>query len=577
MRITNITVTNFQGLRNAALVVSEPLLLVSGHNGAGKSSLLDAISMAFTGQPRRVSLKKEVGQLVTEGAKKGEAHVTYLGDQGEQSAWVMLPGGKTAPLLDEPFLPFVLDAQRFAALDGKERRKALFELTGASANPNEIATRLLDKGAAPALVETIKPILRAGFGAAAEQAKEYASEARGAWKQLTGEAYGSEKAEGWEPAAAPVDGVEQSHIDEAKQRLDALEQDLADANQALGASKAAAKAADRQQQELETVRETASTLQRRRDKLAADQQRLAEWAQKVSDAEQAASSGAAMGCPCCNARLIVDGGVLVKVDGHAPADPDLARRLGEYRGYLESAQRAVANSQRDVAAAEAADVRLAELEAGAASVPPAEAIANAEQTILELRQERDRAAAKHQFLAEAYAASGGRAALIANAAKCHVTVKAWSLIAGALAPDGIPAEILAGALQPVNDKLAELSAAATWRPVQISEDITVTYGGRAYGLLSESEKWRCDALLAIAIAQLSGLRFVALDRFDVLQVTARPQILGLLRKLTQSGALDSAILAGTMKEPMARVPAGIQAVWIESGQIDAPAQLKAAS
>ena len=57
MRITNITVTNVQGLRNAALAVSEPLLLVSGDNGAGKSTLLNAISMAFPGQPRRLSLK----------------------------------------------------------------------------------------------------------------------------------------------------------------------------------------------------------------------------------------------------------------------------------------------------------------------------------------------------------------------------------------------------------------------------------------------------------------------------------------------------------------------------------------
>ena len=91
--------------------------------------------------------------------------------------------------------------------------------------------------------------------------------------------------------------------------------------------------------------------------------------------------------------------------------------------------------------------------------------------------------------------------------------------------------------------------------------------GRVYGLLSESEKWRCDAMLAIAIARLSGLRFVTLDRFDVLQPSARPQILGLLRTLTQGGGLDTAILAGTMKEPMAKVPTGIQSIWIAEGSI----------
>ncbi|MBB3103739.1 hypothetical protein [Azomonas macrocytogenes] len=53
----------------------------------------------------------------------------------------------------------------------------------------------------------------------------------------------------------------------------------------------------------------------------------------------------------------------------------------------------------------------------------------------------------------------------------------------------------------------------------------------------------------------------------MLQPSARPQILGLLRTLTQDGDLDCAILAGTMKEPMARVPLGIQQAWIEGGVI----------
>lgn len=91
--------------------------------------------------------------------------------------------------------------------------------------------------------------------------------------------------------------------------------------------------------------------------------------------------------------------------------------------------------------------------------------------------------------------------------------------------------------------------------------------GRLYGQLSESEKWRTDTLLAIAIARLSGIRLVLLDRFDVLQPTARPQALKLLLALTRSRDLDSAVMAGTMKEPLANVPPGIQQVWIQGGVI----------
>ncbi|MGV8533587.1 AAA family ATPase, partial [Pseudomonas aeruginosa] len=106
MRITKLEITNFQGLRHAALDVSAPVLLVAGHNGAGKSSLIDAISHAFTGKPGRVAQKQHIGQLITEGAKKGEARVEWLDDAGEvQACGVALPSGKGSPLADSPFLP----------------------------------------------------------------------------------------------------------------------------------------------------------------------------------------------------------------------------------------------------------------------------------------------------------------------------------------------------------------------------------------------------------------------------------------------------------------------------------------
>lgn len=578
MRITSFNVTNFQGLRNAALVVSEPLLLVSGHNGAGKSSLLDAISMAFTGQPRRVNLKKDMGQLVTEGQKKGEAHITWQDSNGEeQVSWVMLPKGNTAPLLDLPFLPFVLDAEKFAALDGKERRRTLFELTGAKASPNEFGARLEAKGAAPALVEKVKPMLRSGPQAAADQAKEYASEARGAWKALTGEAYGSDKAEGWEPEAITVEGIDQAQVDQVAEQVRVLEQDLSEAQQTLGGHKANAAAAAQRQQRIAQLTELAGMLERRQSKLAEDEKRRDEWDAKLAEARRAAEGGSAhdpLECPHCKGALELHRGapgerieVRAYVAPEKVADPEAAKRVTEYGGYLESAVRAVQNSKRDLDECTRAADQLAALQQEAAAVPSADAIANAEQTINELRQERDKLNAKRQALQDALAATSGRADLIARAAQQHKLVKSWSLIADALGPNGIPAEILADALGPINNLLAIQSAATGWSKVQISSDIDVTFGGRLYGLLSESEKWRCDTLLAIAIARLSGIGMVVIDRLDVLDLPSRGQAISLLRTLTADGDLQTAIIAGTLKQPMATVPIGMQAVWIDSGVI----------
>ncbi|HHX6867555.1 AAA family ATPase [Pseudomonas aeruginosa] len=572
MRITKLEITNFQGLRHAALDVSAPVLLVAGHNGAGKSSLLDAISHAFTGKPGRVAQKQHIGQLITEGAKKGEARVEWLDESGEvQACGVALPSGKGSPLADSPFLAFVLDASLFASLDAKERRRVLFDLSGASTSPNQIAERLVAKGHAAALVEKVKPLLRSGFPAAVEQAKAYASEARGAWKAVTGENYGSEKAVDWAPELLAT-VVTEDQVAEAGKNLQLLEDDLAEAQQALGASKQARQAADGRAQRIAKLRELVDLEPRRRNKLTTDEQNQDEWSEKVMAAELASSGSVPhqpLTCPHCQGAVDLQAGTLVV---HQPpeqiADAEAARRLPEYREYLASAQRAVANSRRDLDECLAAAEQIKALEAESVEAPSAEAIANGEQAINELRQARDASRAKLVALQEALEAATQREASIAKAQAAHQDVVAWTGMVDALSPTGIPAEILADAIGPVNELLQRLSGTAGWSPVQISADIDVTFGGRLYGLLSESERWRCDATIALAIATISGLRLALLDRFDVLDVPARTQqAMKLFQSLAAGGEIDTLIIAGTLKEPMGKTPAWLQAAWIDSGQL----------
>lgn len=153
-----------------------------------------------------------------------------------------------------------------------------------------------------------------------------------------------------------------------------------------------------------------------------------------------------------------------------------------------------------------------------------------------------------------------------KAAQHHLDVVDWLKVSEALSPDGIPAALLATAIKPLNDSLAILSRLATWKKVVITDDMEITAGGRVYGLMSESAQWRIDTLLACAIAQISGLKFVLVDRFDVLDIKGRTQCVGLLRELASMGSLDQAIICGTLK---AKYPefAGATQVWFEKGQV----------
>ena len=49
-----------------------PNILLAGHNGAGKSSALEAVRHAIGGDPCRVALKKDFGALMTHGARQAE-------------------------------------------------------------------------------------------------------------------------------------------------------------------------------------------------------------------------------------------------------------------------------------------------------------------------------------------------------------------------------------------------------------------------------------------------------------------------------------------------------------------------
>jgi recombinational DNA repair ATPase RecF len=109
MKITHIQTSNVMGARAVDVRLAKPVALFAGSNGAGKSSLQEAIRMALTGETVRVNLKKDYGALVTDGQESGFVEVATA----DANYSVVLPSGKGIHC-DNATLPFVLDAQRFS-------------------------------------------------------------------------------------------------------------------------------------------------------------------------------------------------------------------------------------------------------------------------------------------------------------------------------------------------------------------------------------------------------------------------------------------------------------------------------
>ena len=584
MRIESIYVENFQGLRHANLALSAPITMVCGLNGAGKSSLKEAVGLAL-GEAARISLKKDWGKLVTEGEKKAQI---IIGHDGVASS-ITLPNGKAdrTDVVGQEYLPYVLNPDAFAKLDDKARRGLLFALTKSSGKPAVVVEKLLARGADAVKVEKIKPLLLSGFNAAMEQAKTYTSESRGAWKGLTGEVYGSDKAEGWMVTIPTLDDgipeVSQEDLAQAQAEHSKAVEEIGKGDQYLGGLRAKREVSDNLVLRKAALQEVFSQLSRRKAKLDATNADLEGWKTKIAEAQtklDAHSGEASCNCPGCGVKLKVVGkgielfkGKTADLNKQAAAKLDL-QKSNDAHNLLVRTQ---VNDQKAVAESEQAGRDLEALTASTGEEVTDAMIQRVVNAIQDQRNVRDAASAKVEAMRE-------RIDLITNAEKkakqaagFHDDVKAWDLIAKALAPDGIPGEILAGALEPINKSLAKLSTIAGWPVVSIAADMAITAAGRLYTLLSESERWRCDALIGLAIAIASSLRLIVLDRFDVLLPAVRAQLLGSLINLAKSGDIETAIVCGSLKEKPARLPAEINAVWIEGGVAGGDVELQEAS
>ena len=564
MKLTHITAQNYLGARAVELPITTPVVLLAGKNGAGKSSLQEAIRHALGGDAARVALKKDFKALMSDGASS--SYATVATSEGEFS--IVLPSGKGMHF-DHGALPFVLDPARFARLDANERRQFLFGLFNLSPDGPAVVDALKARGCAAAKIEQVRPLLRAGFDAAAKEAQAKARDAKAAWRAVTAEAWGSEKAGKW-AAPAPTETYGKDMIAAAEAAVAETDAAIAEANQQIGEARAKARQHAEARRQIEELKAKAARLQAARIKLNLDQAQLDEWTAKLDALPEPGSSKPAphlYGCPCCGVALQIVGGELVKYElpEAGPLDPDIETKRKQWSDAVALYTRSVANDQRDIADAERAAQEIKDLEQRLGNAPPA--TERLEQVLAGHQADRKARAATLAQMFEANRQAQAASENTKKAAAHHADTLAWLAIADALAPDGIPAEMLDDAIDPINASLRGHAMAAEWAETLIGSDMDILAAGRPYALLSESEKWRVDALIGAAIAEMSGLRMLVLDRFDVLDSKGREDLMFWLDGAVADGQIDTALVFGTMKALPAGLPETITPVWIEGGVV----------
>lgn len=577
MKISRIFTRGFCGLHALELEVHAPLLLFAGHNGAGKSSAAEAVRFALSqAQSTRIGAvkKSDYAALISDGFKHSEVSVEIEGHpRGAGFAAIIDKDGPDfATLADTPglvtgfdYMPHVTESYWFASISENARRNVLFELMDVQTTPEAVERALLSRGVAPDYASQAAAMMRGGFQGAASYADEAARDARAAWRVVTGEAYGSKKAATW---TAPDGGFDAGLLQTYVKRLEDLTPEVEAANREVIALEEHEKQRERN---AATVADMRSKLLKRgavAAQLEADEEEFEGVEQRLRALQVAVAAprpSEPLSCPHCGALSRLEGGELKPYRGvvtpltHPPQVENVAP-LVTLRTQLS---RKIDQGRQALNEADAAASVIASLEA-LAPVDP-EAISGARECMAKLKETYAYISQQRRELENAQRKHAEAVKKTLDAAEHHAHAVAWSRVAELLSPEGIPSELLQAAIQPFNTCLREFAAATGWYQVSLDADMQIRANGRPYVLLSESEKWRADAMLAVAIAHYSELRFVMLDRFDVLDLGHRTACIDWMAELFEKGVLEQALIFGTMRAAPDDEPGFMQVVWLRDG------------
>ncbi|MEF8794006.1 hypothetical protein [Thiohalorhabdus sp.] len=509
----DVQIRSYRGIERAE-VHMDPIAIVAGRNGVGKTSITEGAAAALAGEPlpifegeKPAMKKKDANELVAAGAKRGKAVVA----SSEGSSWVNWPGAKAQTEGKPPQASAVATGLiDWPALPEKRRAATLQDLLQAAPTFQDLEGAVADELVEYTdedrhrLASVWEQIERDGWDATHKAYQDELSRAKGRWEEATGERWGSDKAENWVP-----EGWDPGLNDIA---LDDWETALADAKErADQARKAQAVNEDRraQLQEKAADLETAQAEKRQLDdQLSEAQTQLhtirAEYNQMAAQPDAH--------CPECGVALAIPEGDPQDLTIYEGEPADTVTLQAKREGVQAQHERLEAlRQQRDEAAAkvQAAGNAQAELEA-----MPEPDQGDGDSDLASLDEQVDRLRQKRQAKVT-----------MDRAREAHTEAVVLGAIVTALAPSGVRRQALVRALDSFN-KHQLYPASAYWdQTVWLDEDFLPHYGQRPWHLLSLSEAYRVRVSVRLAFADLDGSDAVILDGADVLDAKGRKHLI----------------------------------------------------
>lgn len=549
-------ITNYRGIASAEILLTG-IALVAGRNGAGKSSTAQAIGAALTGDAVPVDgvTKSTAGQLVRSGTAKGSVCIETddgMVDINWPKADVKVTG--KAPVSSV----FAAGLQNVLEMKESDRIKTLTKYLKAEPTRADLDAKLAPMKLPATTVDRLWELIEAqGWDGAHAQVKEKGAKLKGQWELVTNDNYGAKKAETWIPegyepnlegasennlqacvtdardnlesaiAVTAVDDSKRGELQELVDSIPMLKEKLA----GLGKEEIDDTDLEKLRTALTDEQKTLSTL---RDKL----QQGISYRDKLPQPKQPKGTE----CPKCKALLQISGESLHEIKGlsedEMKARKDMIDKAGKSIAATEAKikeqeiavecankkysdklstiskqkqilQDMITDTKNKITTAENAAKELAEtpeaVQSTGVSVDDC-------RTALAVAEKRMKAfQSKHQ-------ADSLRNSIAQN-----------QELLKHIASDGVRGDVLVKALGSVNEAMATLCNTAGWGRVELTNDFNGQYAGTPYHLLSESEQWRVDVTLRVAMARIDKSACIIVDRADILDKAGRNGLFKMLR------------------------------------------------
>lgn len=567
----DILIKNFSNLARCSFSLDGGIVLVAGHNDAGKTSTLLPLSLALARQPCELSEvrgpdlyskelhKKDYDSYVKEGEKEG----SILIETGDERLTLSWPSGEIMATAKAPLCDVIsAGLAKFGKMTPAARKALLIHYLHAAPTQNEVETELRDARWPDKDIESLwAGIQTDGWDGHLAAVKNKDQDAKAVWRHITGEErWGSRKGPTWRPEGWDDD------LEKLDQRR--LKEDAAQAAEDRDRTQRDIGALER---EIVEDKKVIDMLDQNRESLAANKTREIDLSAEISATEDrlakmpAADGDSGAPCPKCGTQLSprTEGGFFKLVVFEGGADRETHSKLVKERAKVKDELHNLRKRYSDLGTTIKALGKM--IDDGEASK---EALAGKEEKLATLKQ-------RGQALMEKSVLLTSRARAIEQLKKAQeqaAIVEDCGKRIEVLDPEGLRRRVLMNRMGDFNARLGKLSAAAGWGTVSVDGHFRCKLENRYYQRLSKSQAFTVDTTIQLAFAQLTKAAAVVIDEADILFQKKRNQLFSLLM-----AAKVPSVVGMTMNKPD-QVPdlqkANIgEAYWMDNGLLQPRAQV----